>query len=152
MPRDEGLCCKYRRSMCVLARSQTLRQHLQVTLEMCWGGSLRSSGAHWFWWSSPLLWTLFNHPYQKQFLLQGLLELGLHGKVLVAAGATGVAPVRNFQRLPLCLTEPVPASSKRDQPLAKAEPTSDGGSASGTTYLRRGKKTQTGQSQQESRV
>ncbi|GAB0182692.1 junction-mediating and -regulatory protein-like [Grus japonensis] len=34
----------------------------------------------------------------------------------------------------------MPASSKMDPPLAKAEPISDGGSASGLTELRRGKK------------
>ena len=41
-----------------------------------------------------------------------------------------------------CLTEPMPADSKADPWLAKAEPISDGGSASGITYLRsKGKKT-----------
>jgi len=35
----------------------------------------------------------------------------------------------------------VPAGSKTDLPLAKAEPISDNGSASVITYLRRGKKT-----------
>ncbi|KAK4828698.1 hypothetical protein QYF61_000536 [Mycteria americana] len=35
--------------------------------------------------------------------------------------------------------EPMPASSKTDLPLAKAEPISNGGSASGITYLRRAK-------------
>jgi len=42
--------------------------------------------------------------------------------------------VRSCQKLPLCLTEPVPDSSKVDPLLAKT--TSDGGSASGVTYLR----------------
>jgi len=37
--------------------------------------------------------------------------------------------------------EPMPASSKMDPPLAKAEAITDGGSASGITELRRGKKT-----------
>ncbi|KAK4810940.1 hypothetical protein QYF61_013348 [Mycteria americana] len=36
--------------------------------------------------------------------------------------------------------EPVPVGSKTDPPLAKAEPVSNGGSASVITYLRRGKK------------
>ncbi|GAB0206480.1 hypothetical protein GRJ2_003113600 [Grus japonensis] len=36
----------------------------------------------------------------------------------------------------------MPASSKTDPPLAKAEPISDNGSASVITYLRRGKKHQ----------
>ena len=35
----------------------------------------------------------------------------------------------------------MPAGSKMDPLLAKAEPISDGGSASGITYLRKGKKT-----------
>ncbi|KAK4829029.1 hypothetical protein QYF61_001804 [Mycteria americana] len=38
------------------------------------------------------------------------------------------------------IVEPMPAGSKMDPPLAKAEPISDGGSASVITYLRRGKK------------
>jgi len=37
--------------------------------------------------------------------------------------------------------EPMPAGSKTDPPLAKAEPISDGGSASGITQLRRGGET-----------
>ncbi|KAK4816053.1 hypothetical protein QYF61_011061 [Mycteria americana] len=45
------------------------------------------------------------------------------------------------QKLPLYPTEPMPAGSKMDLLLAKAEPISDGGSASVITYLRRGKKT-----------
>jgi len=51
-----------------------------------------------------------------------------------------VASVRSCEQLPPCLTEPVPAGSKMDPPLAKAEPISDIGSASGITYLRRGRK------------
>ncbi|KAK4807043.1 hypothetical protein QYF61_018384 [Mycteria americana] len=43
------------------------------------------------------------------------------------------------QKLPPCPIEPVPAGSKMDPPLAKAEPTSDSGSASVIIYLRRGK-------------
>jgi len=45
--------------------------------------------------------------------------------------ASGVASVRSCQKLPLCPMEPVPAGSKMDPLLAKAEPISDGGSASG---------------------
>jgi len=52
-----------------------------------------------------------------------------------------VASVRSCQKLPQCLIKPVPAGSKMDPPLAKAKPISDGGSASGITYLRRGGKT-----------
>ena len=66
--------------------------------------------------------------------------MGLRGKVLVTGGVTGVASVRSCWKLPLCLTEPTPAGSKMDPPLAKAEPISDSGSASVITYLRRKKK------------
>ncbi|KAK4810610.1 hypothetical protein QYF61_007347 [Mycteria americana] len=38
------------------------------------------------------------------------------------------------------LGEPMPAGSKTDPPLAKAEPISDSGTASVIIYLRRGKK------------
>ena len=54
-------------------------------------------------------------------------------------GVAGVASLRRDQGIPPCLTEPVPAGSKMDLPLAKAEPISNSGSASGITYLRRGK-------------
>ncbi|KAK4824794.1 hypothetical protein QYF61_019462 [Mycteria americana] len=49
--------------------------------------------------------------------------------------------------------EPMPAGSKTDPPLAKAEPISNGGSASGITYLRRGGGggNKTGQLQSEER-
>ena len=48
--------------------------------------------------------------------------------------------VRRCQKLPLCPIEPMPAGSKTDPLLAKAEPISDGGSASGITDLRWGEK------------
>jgi len=48
--------------------------------------------------------------------------------------------VRSCWKLPPCPTEPVPAGSRTDPLLAKAEPISDGGSTSGITELRRGKK------------
>jgi len=51
-----------------------------------------------------------------------------------------VASVRKYQKLHLCPTEPVPASSKTDPPLDKAEPISSGGRTCVITYLRRGKK------------
>jgi len=51
-----------------------------------------------------------------------------------------VAAVSICQKLPACPTEPMPAGSKTDPPLAKAEPTSDSGSASVITDLRTGKK------------
>ena len=51
-----------------------------------------------------------------------------------------MASVRNCEKLPPCLIEPVPAGSETDPPLAKAKPISDSGSISGITYLRRGGK------------
>ena len=61
-------------------------------------------------------------------------------RFLVAGGVIGVSSVRSCWKLPLCPTEPMPASSKTDLLLAKAEPISDSGSASVITYLRRKKK------------
>jgi len=51
-----------------------------------------------------------------------------------------VASVRSCEKLPPCLTKPVPARAKLDPPLAKAKPMSDSGSASVITCLRRGRK------------
>lgn len=64
--------------------------------------------------------------------------LGLHVKVLGEAG-TGVDSIRRCWKLPMCPTESMPVNSKTDLVLAKAEPISDCGSASGITDLRRGK-------------
>jgi len=55
-------------------------------------------------------------------------------------GPTGVAFVRSCEKLPLYLTKPVQACSKRDKLMAKAEPISNGGSASVITCSRKGKK------------
>jgi len=52
----------------------------------------------------------------------------------------GVASVRSCEKLALCATDPVPAGSETDPPLAKAKRISDGGSTSVIMYLRRGKK------------
>ena len=57
-----------------------------------------------------------------------------------SGGHAEVASVRRQQGLPPCQTESVPASSKMDPPLAKAEPISDAGGTSVITYLRKGKK------------
>ena len=46
-----------------------------------------------------------------------------------------MASVRSCQKLPLCLTEPMPTGSKTDPPLAKAKPIS----TSVITYLKRKK-------------
>jgi len=51
-----------------------------------------------------------------------------------------VSSVRRCEKLPPSLIEPMPAGSKKDSLLAKAEPISDGGSTSGITYLGMGKK------------
>jgi len=51
-----------------------------------------------------------------------------------------VASVRSCQKLPPCLIQPVLDGSETDLPLAKAKPISDGGSASGITQLRKGRK------------
>jgi len=48
--------------------------------------------------------------------------------------------VKNCENLPPHLIKPVPAGSKMDPPLDKTKPISEGGSASGITHLRRGKK------------
>ena len=54
--------------------------------------------------------------------------------------ATGVASLRICEKLLLCSTETIPASSCMDPLLAKAKPISYGDSASGITYLWRGGK------------
>lgn len=54
-------------------------------------------------------------------------------------GAACVAIVRRQQKLHPCLTVPVPASSKTDPPLFKAEPIRDFGNASVIMHVRRGK-------------
>jgi len=50
-----------------------------------------------------------------------------------------VASVRSCKKIPPYLIKPVPAGSKMDPPLPKAKSISNGCSASGMTYLRRGK-------------
>ena len=56
-----------------------------------------------------------------------------------SGGATGVASVRSCRKLPPCLTEPMPAGSKMDPLLDKAEPIINGGSTFGIMYLSWGK-------------
>lgn len=53
-----------------------------------------------------------------------------------SGGVERVASVRTFPKFPPCPTQPMPASSKMDPELAKAEPISDAGSPSGIMYLR----------------
>lgn len=60
------------------------------------------------------------------------------GKSLVASGAAGLASMRRHKKLPPCQTETVPASSKRDPPLAKAEPVSKAGRTFVIMYVRKG--------------
>jgi len=50
-----------------------------------------------------------------------------------------MASVGSCKKLPLCSTEPMPAGSKTDLPLAKVKPIGNGGRASGITYLIREK-------------
>ena len=52
------------------------------------------------------------------------------------------------EKLPPCLIKPVPAGSKTDPLLPKAEPISDGGNTSGITYLK-GEEKAAGNSSQE---
>jgi len=66
--------------------------------------------------------------------------MGFHGKVFVAGLTVEVASVSSCKKLPPCLIQPVPAGSETDPPLPKAEPVSNGGSASGITYFRSGRK------------
>lgn len=47
--------------------------------------------------------------------------------------------MRRDKELPLCNTEPVSVTPKRDPSLAKALPTSDAGDMSVTTHVRKGK-------------
>lgn len=54
--------------------------------------------------------------------------LGTHGRVLVAEGCRG-GICGSCQELPSCLTEPMPASSRRDPPQARAESISGGGTS-----------------------
>ena len=68
-----------------------------------------------------------------------------------SGGATGVSSKRSCQKLPLCPTEPMPAGSKADPPLAKAEPVRDGGSTSVIMYLKKGKKKPAAQQQMKER-
>jgi len=78
--------------------------------------------------------------------LPAVFKVSLHGcygfawQDFGSGGAIGVSSVRSCEKLPPCLIKPVPASSKMDLPLAKAKPISNGGSASGIAYLRRGRK------------
>lgn len=56
----------------------------------------------------------------------------------MVAGATGVASMRSCLKLPACPTKPMPASSRQDPLVARAEPIRDGGGASGITPVRSG--------------
>lgn len=62
--------------------------------------------------------------------------MGLHGKVLVLGGHTGVASGRSCQKCPPCVMEPMPADSKTAPLLAKAEAISKGGNTFGIMHLR----------------
>lgn len=76
---------------------------------------------------------------------RGTYEVSLVRAVLVCVarfdsrGAAGVAFVRSWQMLPPCPTQPRPAGSKTEMPLAKAKLLHDSSSTSGIMYLGRGK-------------
>lgn len=70
--------------------------------------------------------------------------IGFMWQGFFCGGYAEVASVRRHQRLPPCQTESVPASSKIDPPLAKAETISDAGGTSVTTHLRKCEKYCTG--------
>jgi len=76
--------------------------------------------------------------YCKFFLLRYIGVFAWQG--FGSGGAIGWVSARSCEKLPPCLIKPVPAGSKTDPLPAKAKPISNGGSASVTTYLRRGKK------------
>lgn len=59
--------------------------------------------------------------------------LGFHAKILVAMGLQKWILVRTYQKCPWCLVKPMSASSK----MAKAEPISNGGSASGDNVFKK---------------
>ena len=64
--------------------------------------------------------------------------IGFAWQCFGSRGDAEVASVRSCWKLPLCPIEPMPAGSKTDPLLAKAEPIStQSGSASGIMYLRR---------------
>jgi len=62
-----------------------------------------------------------------------------------------VTSVRNCEKLPPCLIEPMPTGSKTDLPLAKVEPISDSASASVVTFIKGEKVTAQQQFQQRER-
>ena len=98
--------------------------------------SLTSLASPSLWWTCLLFWTLPVYLKEKKYQCTGFLWKGFY-----SSGTMGVASVRSCQKFSPCLIKPVPASSKKmDRLLAKAEPISDGGSSSVTTYLRREKK------------
>jgi len=66
--------------------------------------------------------------------------MGLYGRVLVAGGGYRGGFLRSCEKLPVYLIKPVLAGSKMDPPLPKAKPSSDGGSSSVATYLRKRRK------------
>lgn len=84
-----------------------------------------------FMLKSAFVFQIFFSP--QEFLVEAVF--GVCGSVLAA----GIAPVRRHQKLPPFLKEPGSLSSKSSLPPAKAEASSDIGSASVTTNLREGK-------------
>jgi len=87
---------------------------------------------------------VMHSPLLKSYSFFALIQMvGCCGFVWQGFGSEGaiwVASVRSCEKPPTNLTEPVPAVSEMDPPLAKAKPVSEGGSTSVITYLRREKK------------
>ena len=94
----------------------------------CLGGGLSTS------------WSQSNHTVPISCQTKNWDCIGFTWQGFGSGGPAEVASVRTCQKLPLCPIEPMPAGSKMDPQLAKAEPINDSGSASGIIYLRRGKK------------
>lgn len=64
--------------------------------------------------------------------------LGLHAKVLAAREDAGLSSVRRAQQLLHIISEPVPAGSKKDPMIAKADPMNYPVNDAVRAYLRKG--------------
>lgn len=78
-------------------------------------------------------------PKPKLNILNYKTFLGFVWQVFCSRGGCRGSIFEKLQKLPLCPSEPKPAGSKSDLPLAKAECISETGSASRRTDLTKGK-------------
>lgn len=76
-----------------------------------------------------LLW--YTHTYT---------QLGFHGKIFAGRGASGVTTLRRHKKLPPHQAKPVPAASRTDLLVVRAETINDLGSTHLNIYLRKCKK------------